>query len=183
MEPFNTPKVFVNPNIASSELGKDKKKWTILGGILVIIIIFLFLFIFNRDQKRTPSSKESSRTIQTKDSQILTQHPELFYVNLSLETRTNVVTQLNMGKIKGDLPVYLNEQLPATYSATLFIYKVEVISDKNELLLKGWRAIPIAIAEKTSGFLNWTVLAKHTPNALVKVYLNNGKLVWTGRVK
>lgn len=112
--------------------------------------------------------------------QISADHPMLFYANLELDPKTNLITQINVGKGTGDLEYYSPTQ-PTPASQT-FIYKVEVVSDKNLLLQSGWNSQPVKLIQTNKGTLQFRVYATYQKDAYVRLYLPDNKLVWTGKM-
>lgn len=167
-----------------------KSYLVILGYFIILIIIPITIYLF-KDQIKANFFKPKPQiqpklirqtTTTEAASLIYTQsHPSLFYANLEYDPKNGVVTLLNVGKTNGDLPPALPN--PPKDSATRFIYKVEVVSDKNELLETGWFSTPKELITTDKGTFKFTITTSYKPNYHIRVYLPPNKQIWTGVIK
>lgn len=158
----------------------------ILFVIFVIIIPALLVFLsFKLDVKEIRRSQNPPKLI--KQGQVadlgpqIISHPQLFYAYLEYDPKTNLVTQLATARTNGDKPTFLPDQSVA--SLDLFIYKVEIISEKNVLLETGWDTKHKSLITTDKNTYRFRVMTSFYPNASVRVYSSDNKLIWTGIMK
>lgn len=149
--------------------------------IIATLIIPLLIYTF-RNQLRSiiflPKVEPKLINQTTTSKAGLEAHPNLFYANLEYNTKTGVVTQLSTARVKGDGPSLLSEP-PATSSA-LFVVKMEVVSDKNELIQSGWISMFRKVIESKDNILNLKIIASYIEKAIIRISLPSGKIIWTG---
>lgn len=103
----------------------------------------------------------------------------VYIADLEYDPKTGVTRQINTGAIRGDTPRFLsNQPKPA---ANKFIYRVEVLSDPKEILSSGWFTEYKDVIQAKDGKLNFRVVVAYRPNSIIKVYLPDKKLLWTGQ--
>lgn len=153
--------------------------------VIIIIPAILLLLSFKLDLKNPLASKTEPKLIKQGNvadpgSQIQN-HPQLFYAYLEYDPKTNLVTQLATARTNGDKPTFLPEQ-PAA-SSNLFIYKIELVSEKNVLLETGWDTKHKSIITTDKNTYKFRVMTSFYPNASIRVYSSDNKLIWTGIMK
>ena len=103
----------------------------------------------------------------------------LYFADLEYDPKTGVTRQLKVGTARGDFPRFLsNQPKPA---ANKFIYRVEVLSGPKEIVSSGWMTEYKDIIQTPDGKLNFRVVVPFRANIIIKVYLSNNKLIWTGQ--
>lgn len=153
--------------------------------LLIPIIIYALLYYSKIDginfgkQEYTQPMLVKERSVA---ESITENHPDLFFVDLSYILKNDFATQLGTGKANGDPPIYfLEHPKPAQ---NIFIYKVEVVSDNNELIQQGWKAASMLLAKKNAkDKLLFRVTTLYKKNAIIKIYTMDNKLIWTGIIK
>ncbi len=151
-----------------------KQKITIIASAILILAIPLTAYLAKQTQIFKPRAQEVI-PIPTSAPKITDSHPEIFYALLEYNTEAKTVTQINTGKIRGDLPPLL--QSPPSVNSGRTMYKIEVFSAQNGLLQSGWGTIPISHSSQAPQFQLFTV---YEAGSQVKLYLQNDKLVWQG---
>lgn len=145
----------------------------ILIALFVLVVGFLVFKNFSSKSKENVSTPPSS-------TNTLVDHPNLFSAYLEYNPNTQEVKQLSTGKANGDIPVLNPNQPPA--SPDDFVYQIELISQKNELLQKGWVLLPKSAIKTRDGLLRFHVYTLNKPGAIVQVSLPDGKKIWTGKI-
>ncbi|MEK7521189.1 MAG: hypothetical protein AAB599_00075 [Patescibacteria group bacterium] len=105
-------------------------------------------------------------------------HGNLFRAELEYDSKTGVVVQLQTGLTNGDTPYFLQNS-PQSFPGDL-VYRVEIVSNENELLQTGWKVIPQEILISEGDKTRFVITTVYKPKAMVRVYLPDGKLIWTG---
>lgn len=158
----------------------------IMISLLVLVITMVSgIYAFNNRRKilsllpwqKTPKVIKSG----TVDNLVRQTHPNIFQAELEYNSTTDIVTQITTTKINGDIPHFLENQ-PRAYPGD-FAYKVEVVSDQNELIQTGWKSIPQEILIKRRDNIYLTITTIYQPKAIVRIYLPSGKLIWTGGIE
>lgn len=108
--------------------------------------------------------------------------PRLFYVGLEYNPKTGNTTQLKT-KIINSEPSPLFPSLPKTITSAQFVFKVELISDKSEIVQSGWVVTFKKAVETPQGTFRFGVAPPYRPNYIIKIYLPDNKLIWVGRIK
>lgn len=103
----------------------------------------------------------------------------LYFADLQYDPKTGITRQIKVGTIRGDTPRFLQSQ-PKT-GPNKFIYKVEVLSGPKEILSSGWFTEYRDVVAAKDGKLNFRVVVAYRPNSIIKVYLPDKKLLWTGQ--
>lgn len=170
MEPISTPSGFVDqPNPSPPKLA-------ILILILIALIVTVVLVIKKVTPQIQPISKEASQS-----SSIVSEHPELFYATLQYNPTSQTMTQLTSGKANGDIPHLFGEQ--PNISPSRFTYKIEIVTDKNVLVQSGWESISKELIQTPDGNLEFKVVTIYEPNAVIRVSLPDGNIIWTGKIE
>ena len=107
-------------------------------------------------------------------------HPNLFSSVLEYDLEKGTAIQLTTNKLKGDQTVLLLNQ--PIGSENDFIYKTEVLSDKNELLQSGWTLISSDIINKNGNKIVFQITCMYISKATIKIYLPDNRLIWTGKI-
>lgn len=158
-------------------MGLSLKHRFVVGAILLVLLSSLAVLgthIVNKFKK--PPSQKVDQPVSFEES-----HPSLFVAYLDYNPKTQKVTQLSTKKVNADIPGLSTNQPPS--SPDEFVYKVEVISEKNEPLQKGWTSIPKEIASTPDGLLRFRVYVVYHPGALVQASLSDNKVIWTGKIQ
>ncbi|MBI2596583.1 hypothetical protein HYW41_00265 [Candidatus Daviesbacteria bacterium] len=150
--------------------------------ILALIIVFsiggYFLFL----KSAGVTTKIQPKLIkQTTINKLATDtHPDLYYVDLEYNPKTNLISQLSTGTTKGDLPPLFPSQPPNDPNE--FIYRLEVVSNKNELLQKGWSTTAKKILQTAKGDLDFRVTTVYAQGAIIRLFYPDGSIAWTGQI-
>lgn len=193
------PEVFLTPE--SHKLESQKKRRPILKAILTVLIltavIFGIIYYRNQIQKNLLSASSNLKTkiltlLNTKspinNARIIDQgkmsdllgksRPALFYADLEYDPKTGVALQKRTGSENGD-PILLPNIL--NISNDKFAYKVEV-SSTHGIIESGWGKEYKEIAQTKDGKINFRITVNYQPKAMVRVYLSDKKLIWTGKM-
>lgn len=150
--------------------------------ILAVSIPILTLILRGKLPLLQPEKVQPKLVKETTVSKVAAElHPELFYAQLEYNPRTQTVTQLVTSKASGDIPILL--ATPPASDTNLFIYKIEIVSDKNVLLEAGWDAKYKSIITTGQNTYQFRVITKFYKDAFIRVYLPDNKLIWTGVIK
>lgn len=103
----------------------------------------------------------------------------LYFADLEYDPKTALIRQVKVGTLRGDSPRFLSSQPKS--APNKFIYKVEVLSSPKEILTSGWFTEYRDVVEEKDGKINFRVVVAFKPNSIIKVYLPNKKLLWTGQ--
>ncbi len=150
----------------------------VLAGVLLVgLLIFYLIKLADIKSEVKPKLVRESTVAEIS----IKNHPQLFYADLEYNPQTHLVTQVNTGEANGDPPTLLTEQ--PTIPTDRFLYKIEIISDKNELLLSGWDTQYKTLITTDTGSYKFRVVLEFYPQAIVRLYLPNGQLIWTGSMQ
>lgn len=153
----------------------NHKKLLVFALLLILVSVIFLISKLQPTSRQGSSEKPSSRKLVVSEG-----HPSIFYAVLELDPNTNVVTQITSGQASGDLP-YLSPEKPQANIDNL-IYRIEVVSDKNLLLQSGWDQIGKKLVLTPQNTLKFRITTQYQKNAFVKIYLPDGKLIWTGKI-
>lgn len=163
-----------------SFLSNNKKLLLTYFSILILIPISFLLITQLKKPVIKSQPKPTTTETTTVTPSVENSHPSLFYADLEYDPKNNSVTQRAFGKINGDIP-YLSPDPPPASSEKL-IYKIEVLSDKNELLQTGWSSISKKLISTSKNTLRFRVTTVYQPKAILRVSLPNNKIIWTGKI-
>ncbi len=104
----------------------------------------------------------------------------LYFADLEYDPKTGITRQIKVGTARGDTPRFLQSQ-PKT-GPNKFIYKVEILSGPKEVLSSGWFTEYKDVIQTKDNKLNFRVVVNYRPNSIIKVYLPDKKLIWTGQI-
>lgn len=110
----------------------------------------------------------------------LVKHPELFYADIEYNLSNNLVTLQKTGRIEADLPPLSPTAIPQ--DSSYFIYSIEVVSDKNDLLYYGWVEIPLEILFIKENKFSIRLLAPYQPPAIMRMYNIDNKVIFTTKI-
>lgn len=152
--------------------------------LLLIILIPLLTYQFKNQINPPLFSKQTITPKLVRETTISEvgskSHPEIFFADLEYDPQTNLVTQHELGSINGDVsPLY--SQQPAT-SNTEFVYQAEIISKENTLLESGWNSVPYEISKTAKNTFRFKVRTAYRLGSIIKIYLPNNQLIWTGKI-
>ncbi len=156
-----------------------KQKIIIIASTILILAIPLTAYLAKQTQIFKPRAEEVT-TLSPPTTETPNDHPDLYYFYLEYNQAINSVTELGSGRTKGDIPFLKPSPIPA--STDEFIYKVELISENNEPLQKGWVSVPRGIIVSQNNQLRFHVYILYKPRAIVQVSLPDGSIIWTGQI-
>lgn len=167
---------------------KQRRKLVLIIILLVVVILLpVVVFVvknnsFQFSKPALPAAVKPTLIRQATLAETNTEgHPELFYAKLEYNPKTSLVTQLAISQTTGDLrPLRPTQPLGLPEE---FVYRIEVISDQNEILQNGWGRAYKELIVTPANTYGLQIYAPYTPNAIIRMYLPDGKLVWTGRMK
>lgn len=168
---------------------KPPKNWKplvfILVGTLTVMGLGLGGFYYRSQINKTSAPqnikpKATPKLIEKGKVTDLTKKdfPNLFYADLEYDPQTGLVKQIKTDTVRGDFQGLLPEK-PKGNLTDKFIYEVEVISQKKEIILSGWRYDYKEIIQDASGKLQFRVTISYSSGSTVKVLLD-GKPIWIG---
>lgn len=110
----------------------------------------------------------------------LVKHPELFYADIEYNLSNNSITLQKTGRIEADVPPLSPTAI--SQDSAYFIYRIEVVSDKNDLLYNGWVEIPLEILFIKENKFNIRLLAPYKPPAIMRMYNIHNKVILTTKI-
>lgn len=158
-------------------------KWKSFLSILLILLAALGLgFVVYYYQSPIQKSIDSRTFSKGYISDlVLEDYTDLYLAILEYDPKTDLVAQLKTANIKGEVPYLFSNQPMET--PVEFVYKVEVVSSSNnKILLAGWNKVYKEIAQTEQGKISIRILVPIYSQSVVKVYLPNNKLIWTGKM-
>lgn len=178
------------PNILSQE-SRGKPKFKLLVFILLTIFSLGFVgyflipklapfipFLRKVGIKSQVQPKLIREKIKNKIDTV--NHPDLFRAEIEYNLEDNTVTLIEKRTVKGDTPVL--SPTPPAADQTKFIYKIELVSNKDELLYFGYRAIPKEILLIENNRFRLAILVPYRKDAIVRIYNSSQKIVWTTKI-
>lgn len=179
--PTDTSTIITSPSTSPKHFGKGKK-------IVLIALMVLFLaglsfggwYVYNnfQDNKKVqPKSVKETNIAEVAKST----HPQLYFAYLDYDPQTQQVIQLSTGKTNGDIPSLSPEEPEADSNS--FIYRVEQTSPENNLILTGWKIISKETIKSNDNKYVLRVDALYQRGSIIRVYLPNQTIIWTGKIK
>lgn len=110
----------------------------------------------------------------------LVKHPELFYADIEYNLSNNSITLQKTGRIEADVPPLSPTAI--SKDPAYFIYRIEVVSDKNDLLYNGWVEIPLEILFIKENKFNIRLLTPYQPPAMMRMYDIDNKVILTMKI-
>lgn len=115
-------------------------------------------------------------------------HPSIYFVNLEYDPKSGLVMQKNSGTGNSDRPI-LDVDQPKNLP-NYFTYKLEVKSEKDELLQSGWVQLPLKILLTKQNTLELRINTIYQKNAIITVSIpqdnqnsqSNLKVLWKGKI-
>lgn len=187
------------PNVLlTKDAGKIKpsRDWKSL--IMIALILTLVIPVFVEENfgphlirnslssfflKFSPQTKTVPKIISQGRLQDLAfkDHPANFYADLEYNPSNGSVVQKRSGKENGDPSPFFSNP-PKEGKPEKFIFKVEVISESKEVIQAGWSYVYKEIAQTQDGKILLRINVKYRPKSIIKVYLPNKQLIWTGKM-
>src|SRR5258708_11821136 len=169
------PEVIVNSPQPPSH-PPNRKIWMVIVFFVILIPLSLLIYL-NRSRIISKFNKPNlvlPKTSSIKSIEAIRGHPAFFYADLDINPQNNLVTLLKTGTGNGDFPDLMKIP-PATSSAKL-IYKVELLSEQNELLQSGWQYQykKLILTKKNTYQLRLTSYFR--PKAIIKLYVPSNQL-------
>lgn len=159
------------------------KKILILLLATFILIAFGILGWYFWNSKFNPLNKADIQTNLAKKSNLdkvfQKKHPELYFVDLEYNPKNGLVTQIATGKTSGDPQKLLPSPL---ISSRYFTYKVEIISDKNELISSGWVSSVKEILLTNINSIVFRVITPYIVGSTIRLSLPDNKVIWSGKM-
>lgn len=159
-----------------------KKVWITLGAVLFLVVASAAAWkILGNYRAKSRVVPELIRETTTGAGSFEEGHPELFSASIEYNPANGHVTQRSIGKGGGDPPLLFSEKPEP--DASRFIYKIEVISEENAVLQSGWYSVHKQRAETANNTIRLDVVTNYFPGAIVRVFLSDNQLIWTGKIE
>ncbi|MDO8503918.1 MAG: hypothetical protein Q7S60_04500 [bacterium] len=158
-----------------------KKVWITLGIVLVLVIVSAASWKI-LENYRTKSRVAQELIRETAIAEIGAENSlEVFSVDIEYDPQRNLVVQHDTKKLTSNsLPLFSpNQPLDSPQS---FIYKVEVISSSDELLMNGWSQITKETITTNNNTLRFGVVVKYRAEAFIRILLPGGRTLWEGKM-
>ncbi len=169
----------------------SKSSWKNLaafGSILIFVILLFSIYVLKANPVSLLSSKvrnvispPTSKVVEKGDlTKILNdQHAKSFYAELEYDPATGKVLEHYAGISNGDIdPLSSSPEI----SSVIFNFRIEVLSDKNELVFSGWNNLFKRVITTPEKKYSFSVYAPYYHNATVSVFdIDNHKL-WQSKI-
>lgn len=148
-------------------LQAHKRFILLLIGIISIILVLGVsgLFLYKKFVLQTPSTQKK-QTLPTSSKN--EKRYQLFYVDLSYDTKTKAVTAVRQSYEKDILPVYT--AIKPT-DPSVFPFQVEIIQADGKILHRGWGSVNKKISQTSTGAILFRVTSVYEKGAIVKVFI------------
>lgn len=175
----------MEPKPAQINTNPHNKKILVIGLILVIASTALALgwYYYSLNQPKQIKVLTKPKIIKEKSAvqQLVSGHPQIYYVNLEYSLDTSAITIISKGKMNGSPPIFLPS--PPNQSKEMFIYKVEVISDENEVLHSGWVSEFKSLIEFSPRKYSLVITSTYKPKATIRLLSVKDELIWLGKIE
>lgn len=131
-----------------------------------LVPVFLPQEAVKRNEPSATSPKQSEES-----------YANIFYANLEYDPQNGQTTQLEVGKLRGE-PPQLSPELPKLSNDNI-AYKIEVVSENGDIVEAGWLLAYKELITTKRGTWLLKIGMPYKPQSFIKVYLENGRLIWT----
>ncbi len=107
------------------------------------------------------------------------QHSKLFYADLEYDPNSGKVTEIDTGISHGDLDPLSSSPIS---SSVMFNYRIEVISETNQLMFSGWSNLFKRVIATPERKYRFSVYCPYYANANISVFTLDNQKIWQSKI-